>query len=52
MFLTFSSVSVVKRSAEFENEGKFAQFAGTRIFEFDIVNLHDVKAFEEASQTA
>ncbi|KAF2898962.1 hypothetical protein ILUMI_07223 [Ignelater luminosus] len=43
---------VVKRSAEFENEGKFAQFAGTRIVEFDIVNLHDVKAFEQASQAA
>lgn len=43
---------VVKRSAELPDEAKFAQFAGTSIIEFDIVNLGDVRAFEEASQAA
>jgi len=43
---------VVKRSADLDNEAKFAQFAGTRILEYDIVNLGEVKAFEESSQAA
>lgn len=40
-------VSVVKRSADLESEGKFAQFSGKSITEIDIVNIAELVAFEQ-----
>lgn len=39
---------VVKRSADLHTEAKFAQFSGKGITEFDIINLEDAQAYEEA----
>ncbi|XP_031344693.1 integral membrane protein 2B isoform X2 [Photinus pyralis] len=38
---------VVKRSAELGNDLKFTQFAGNQILEFDIVNMNELKQYEE-----
>ncbi|KAI4464262.1 integral transmembrane protein 2 [Holotrichia oblita] len=39
---------VVKRSADLHTEAKFAQFSGKGITEFDIINLEEAQAYEEA----
>ncbi|XP_017784330.1 PREDICTED: integral membrane protein 2B [Nicrophorus vespilloides] len=39
---------VVKRSADLHDEAKFAQFSGNGIMEFDIINFHEVEAYENS----
>lgn len=41
---------MVKRSASFEAEAKFAQFSGKKITEIDIVNMDDVIEYEKSIQ--
>lgn len=42
------TISVVKRSADLHTEAKFAQFSGKGITEFDIINLEEAQAYEDA----